>query len=752
MTTTDKCVKIWLLILGYQMCIKICKATRAYVGCFSDDESRLYDFPNPSWNQPDQTIDKCLRFCKRRNFIYSGLEFKTHCFCGSDDPRKISGYFKQSESDCTLPCGGQSRESCGGPWRLSIYKDCSVLQPYPPHCADIDCTSSSNKWCVRCTDSLYYKLIGYNCRDKCSTRNRWCWPGSCGNEIASNCNCINGFKTVKSELTANCQPIIKPTLDYCQITAVAKDGSKSSSNGGSVQCIQQKDFYGRFQVDHFTINLQVVFKIKVTISRPNFISRELFGVTDVEISMKKITVSGNEKDLGTTRYKSDSLSTYPQPIYEKDNASIFVQESLQNEERICLTFRVQAGGYFVSTDLTTNTERQVPYDKTDTSHTLCYIYDNIPPKHCAEDNSCRNEPLILSRRLSLSRNITVQFNGWMDPNINTASGIESYKIAVYEVKHISPIVQIRDNKVIRIINIYPSENTTNVNLELPSKSPMLYAVLLTVKDRANNIRRARRFVLYDNSSMIVVSPDHSFNITEVMNHNNSSQLCISWQKRFFNNKFKFNNFLGPITPEVATTSVKEIYDQEIGVLPIDGTENVNGLTAFYFTFIRNSENVYTGKLKEISHQSVCLTSEIKDGDIITLHLKVEDIMNHTLNDSVTVYIKHITVTPTKETSHDYIIGGVTGGILSFVIVLLLGIVIVQHKRLTEKKLTATDRYKETYESPGTRERQSNVYDDVSPEASNSIYESISLKPKSTIHEQFDKKNGGHKSMYVNQEF
>ncbi|XP_052064328.1 uncharacterized protein LOC127704345 isoform X2 [Mytilus californianus] len=198
--------------------------------------------------------------------------------------------------------------------------------------------------------------------------------------------------------------------------------------------------------------------------------------------------------------------------------------------------------------------------------------------------------------------------------------------------------------------------------------------------------------------------------------------------------------------------MKGIYDQEVGVLPIKGTENVNGVTAFYFTFRKNNENVYTGKLKEISYQSVCLTSEIKDGDIITLYLKVEDIMNNTLKDSVTTYIKHITVNMEKETSRDQIVGGVTGGILSVFIVLLLLIVIVQHKRLTEKKGIRNDRCQETYESPGTKERQSNVYDDVSSGASNSIYESIRLKQKSTIHEFVDKENDGNRSMYVNQDF
>ncbi|CAC5425611.1 unnamed protein product [Mytilus coruscus] len=512
----------------------------------------------------------------------------TKCFCGSVAPTSISSYTRRSESECNMACGGQSREKCGGEWRLSIHKDCSVLQPYPPHCAEIDCTTSSNKWCVKCTDSLYYKLIRRNCIDKCSSRNRWCWPGSCRYDVAANCNCMTGFKTVKNKFTARCQPIRKPIIDHFQITAVAGNDEKSSSNNGSAEFSLQKNFYGRFQVDHFEINVIAVFQISTIskISRPNFISRERFGITDVDISMKKITISGQQKDLGTTRYKSDSLSKNPQPIYENDNATIFVRESLKNGER--------------------------------------------------------SKPLILSRRLSPFRNITVQFKGWIDPNINTGSGIESYEIAIYEVKRISPMIQMRDNKVIHILKIYPSNNRTSINMELPLKTPMLYTVLLTVKDKANNTRRARRFVLYDNSSVIMLSPNHSFNITEVMNHNKSSQLCISWENRFYNNKFKFNNFLHPVRPETAPTSVEGIYDQEVGVLSINGTENVNGLTAFYFTFQKNNENVYTGKLKEISYQSVCLTSEIKNGDIITLYLKVEDIMNHTMNDSVTIYIKHIT--------------------------------------------------------------------------------------------------------------
>jgi hypothetical protein len=45
----------------------------------------------------------------------------------------------------------------------------------------------------------------FNLQGTCSWEDRWCWPGKCINNLASTCNCTDGFKTVKNSLTARCQ-------------------------------------------------------------------------------------------------------------------------------------------------------------------------------------------------------------------------------------------------------------------------------------------------------------------------------------------------------------------------------------------------------------------------------------------------------------------------------------------------------------------------------------------------------------------
>lgn len=51
-----------------------------YVGCFTDDSSRLYDFPSREhgWDPSDQTIAKCTSYCKSNKYIYSGIEVNFH--------------------------------------------------------------------------------------------------------------------------------------------------------------------------------------------------------------------------------------------------------------------------------------------------------------------------------------------------------------------------------------------------------------------------------------------------------------------------------------------------------------------------------------------------------------------------------------------------------------------------------------------------------------------------------------------------
>jgi hypothetical protein len=56
-------------------------------------------------------------------------------------------------------------------------------------------------------------------------------------------------------------------------------------------------------------------------------------------------------------------------------------------------------------------------------------------------------------------------------------------------------------------------NATEVEITLPDKNPMLYVIFLEVKDRANNVRQARRFVLFDQSSVILKNNIIPFKVT-----------------------------------------------------------------------------------------------------------------------------------------------------------------------------------------------------------------------------------------------
>lgn len=53
--------------------------------------------------------------------------------------------------------------------------------------------------------------------------------------------------------------------------------------------------YGNFQVEHFKINLNTYFNIAIgypyNTSRPNFAPEEEFGITDVDVTVNKLSVT-----------------------------------------------------------------------------------------------------------------------------------------------------------------------------------------------------------------------------------------------------------------------------------------------------------------------------------------------------------------------------------------------------------------------------------------------------------------------------
>lgn len=88
-----------------------------------------------------------------------------------------------------------------------------------------------------------------------------------------------------------------PSIESCLTRAVAADHTEAFSNVGSSKCSEQNNFYGRFQVQHFVIDLNFEFVINIDsifqYLRPKFVPSELFGITDADVRLEKVAVAGN---------------------------------------------------------------------------------------------------------------------------------------------------------------------------------------------------------------------------------------------------------------------------------------------------------------------------------------------------------------------------------------------------------------------------------------------------------------------------
>ncbi|XP_036356851.1 uncharacterized protein LOC115209445 isoform X2 [Octopus sinensis] len=88
----------------------------SYIGCYKDGPRRAMDgFFYTDHNS--MTIEKCLSECRKRNFLFAGLEWRYECFCGNS----YTMYGPRNESWCNRPCTGNTLQICGGGYSLSVY-------------------------------------------------------------------------------------------------------------------------------------------------------------------------------------------------------------------------------------------------------------------------------------------------------------------------------------------------------------------------------------------------------------------------------------------------------------------------------------------------------------------------------------------------------------------------------------------------------------------------------------------------------
>lgn len=114
-----KCGGTWRMNV-YNTGLTSSNSATAYLGCFKDNENGPRLLKGFQQDFPDSlTIQKCLKVCYNKGFIFAGLQYRVECFCGNERP---SPKASADEGDCRESCSGDSSQICGGGWRMSVYE------------------------------------------------------------------------------------------------------------------------------------------------------------------------------------------------------------------------------------------------------------------------------------------------------------------------------------------------------------------------------------------------------------------------------------------------------------------------------------------------------------------------------------------------------------------------------------------------------------------------------------------------------
>ena len=281
---------------------------------------------------------------------------------------------------------------------------------------------------------------------------------------------------------------------------------------------------------------------------------------------------------------------------------------------------------------------------------LCYIYDNMAPKHCKDIGSCTHEPLALSKEVTREQNITAFFGGWEDQYPLGSSSAYASKIKSYELYLFEMIEGSLGTLKMDTTSLITAKKCmcTMEYISLPeSTHPALYAVVLKVVDNALNVRQARRFVFRDDVSVIAIRPNNPFlastatMATRYTWQTNHGQICLKWTDRFYNDKMVQFNPLNPIEAHPHGL-FQGVYEQTNGAIPVNGTKNVHGITEFRYSVFKTGINVvFNQSILNFLSQRLCIPQSVlstSDGETITVTLHMFDLVHHTMEENSTVYM------------------------------------------------------------------------------------------------------------------
>ena len=272
------------------------------------------------------------------------------------------------------------------------------------------------------------------------------------------------------------------------------------------------------------------------------------------------------------------------------------------------------------------------------------MYDDSAPTHCVGSKACTTSMLHLDQRITSNPDIHVEFSSWYDPipaggSTTHASGISKFIVELLRVVELDKTTLQMKYPSLVTKTKGPRESSTDITL--PAE-PALYTVVLEVHDEAGNVGRARRFVLYDNSSTVALFGDKNLWSSSASSQTNYTwqtqhgRTCFNWTGRYYNTYHLNYNLLRAIK---TADSISPDYDQMMGPMPVSGTPNINGIVQFDYTWKLNNQSYQPYKtIGNFFSQSFCEDLRPSDGQSYTFQIKPIDINSGYLTEKYALHV------------------------------------------------------------------------------------------------------------------
>ncbi|XP_052807066.1 uncharacterized protein LOC128236221 [Mya arenaria] len=509
----------------------------------------------------------------------------------------------------------------------------------------------------------------------CSYR-RPCYPGDCE---ANSCKCEPAFYLTNTQdgcinINSTAEKF-RPEIVQSNVTlGHIRRPDNQTQFMFTVVGKDENDFTLVWSNQNRFNNLRFEFDTLINIpeipERPVYVHDARIGIvaSSIEASVSKIP-----RDGGSTRYIA-SNKTYncetgiseDNPAVEKNTCEIYDENFatlIEHGDILLLKFRSRSGGFqkLINIDNQGKPFATKHYNGLQGQENLEFRFDFIVPEHCSLDSgSCLSKPLHIDDEFTRST-IQVRWSDWTD----AMSGMWQYYFEVFKLQ------PNRDGKLEEATPINPVFNRTlnhtdgEISSSFTPDEPGMYSVLLKLSDMANNSRIARRFVLYDDTSVISVSneTDKKLYFSSAMeetgyawqtpsnNNDTTVTVNVSWDGHA-NKLHEDGKFLAEI--EEFPIQFKEIEDEGIfmslkfvsdsldddeGERTRQAIPNYHGIVQFEVAYEQSaSEEVPTGWSVVGLHERTSSQRTLENGDRLRVWIRATDVMGNTRTDSTLMRI------------------------------------------------------------------------------------------------------------------